>query len=357
MKFSVAPKDFKAALDLIVSASDQKDSGISSYLLIESLGKKAIQLSAAGLDISARRTFKASVSEEGGLCVSAKKFISIIKNLDEETTVKTETNDWLRITSGKYKARLPALNKDKFPAFPSTSSYPIKVDSVDFSSMIKSTAFAVTKEENRYALHGVKLEFKNGTGRMIATDGTRIVYNEKPVKGTLDTLLPKRSLDYLTKLPKGILSIGEDTNHLFFQLEDLLVVARKVVGTFPDYKQVTEFKTDKEISFALEDLKKTIKRVTEASDSKVNAVTFELSKDSLKVSTVSAEMGEAEDEIEADYQGKEVKIALNSEYLKDFLAATDSTNLYLNFKDANSPLNFNFGDSSYSLMLMPMRIN
>src|SRR5437868_8302747 len=280
MKFSLDNKKLKEALNLVASSVDHKHP-ILSYIFIESLDKNTLRFSATNTSITTQRICEATVTEEGSICVKAEKFYNIIKNLETEVDVKTDKNDWVKIKSGTYNGRVGAIAGDRFPELPEASNYNINIEAEDLASAIKSTAFAVTNEETRFSLYGIKLEIHGGLARMIATDGSRIAYIEKEVDGDLDTLLHKESLNYLTKLPKGNLEIGEEQNHLFFKTNELTVATRKITGSFPDYKSVINFDTPNSIQVPLETFKKILARAKQTATDRVSAIKFTVTKNHL----------------------------------------------------------------------------
>jgi len=70
-------------------------------------------------------------------------------------------------------------------------------------------------------------------------------------------------------------------------------------------------------------------------------------------------MGESEDSIEIDYDGDALAIGFNAQYLLDFLKATGSGEVKLEFKDGQSAGQMRPAESEdykYRYIVMPMRI-
>ena len=82
-------------------------------------------------------------------------------------------------------------------------------------------------------------------------------------------------------------------------------------------------------------------------------------KTKLRVSSSSTETGESEDSIETDYNAEPLAIGFNSQYLLDFLKATDSESVRIEFKDSQSAGQLRpegVEDYKYRYVVMPMRI-
>ena len=355
MKFTIDnPKQFKEILDLVVAATDGKDFGNLSYVLIKS-NDGVLEMFGTNLDLSVKQVFEADIQVEGSICVKAKKFLNIIKNLTEKVTIKKEANDWVSITTKGSKFRLAGTSDEQFPTMPEIGDIDVTVQTSTLSKMIKATAFAVTNEETRFALYGVKFTVEDGVAKMVATDGHRISYIEDEAVGEIDVLLPKNCLNHLTKLADGEVEISSTVNHLFFRQGETVISARKTVGTFPAYESVVDFATDKTAKVNSEDFKNSFKRVIVMADDKVNALKMSFKDSELVMSTVTAEMGEGEDSIAVDYDNVDCVVSINSTYLADFITSYGEKEIEIFFTDGSSPVKFGRAEGNYKYVVMPLR--
>jgi DNA polymerase-3 subunit beta len=99
--------------------------------------------------------------------------------------------------------------------------------------------------------------------------------------------------------------------------------------------------------------------VAQFADERSRAVRMKMDKGELKLSASSTETGESEDSIETDYNGEAITIGFNAQYLLDFLKATGSGEVRLEFKDAQSAGQLRPGEGDeykYRYIVMPMRI-
>ena len=91
------------------------------------------------------------------------------------------------------------------------------------------------------------------------------------------------------------------------------------------------------------------------------AIRLKLDKNEIRISSSSTEAGESEDSIETTYTADPMTIGFNSEYLLDFLRASNGGEVRLEFKDAQSAGQMRPEDGSddgfkYRYVVMPMRI-
>ena len=77
----------------------------------------------------------------------------------------------------------------------------------------------------------------------------------------------------------------------------------------------------------------------------------------ITITTSSADLGSAMEEMDAKYEADSLEIGYNFRYLLDILAQIKGENVQISFSDAMSPaVLHDAGDSSAIYVLMPMRI-
>jgi DNA polymerase-3 subunit beta len=100
-----------------------------------------------------------------------------------------------------------------------------------------------------------------------------------------------------------------------------------------------------------------LRRVALLSSERSRAVKFELSSGLLKLSSNNPDLGEAEEEIDVDYEGEALTIAFNARYLMDCLAACAAKEIRMGFQDELSPCQLVPTTDDDSLaVVMPMRV-
>ena len=232
---------------------------------------------------------------------------------------------------------------------------------------------------------------ENGTAKMVTTDGHRLAYIEReagvPGDQTMDALIPKKALTELTKISRGAegeVSFGEDTNHIYFEVDGRLLITRKLSGSFPNYEMVIPKDNDKTVEFDLEEMKRTVARVALMADERTRSVRMTIKDGEIEVEAESSEEGEAKERVAADYSGEAVQIGFNSQYLQEFLnnvsagetaeveteqetdgekvkvkESAGSPRIKFEFKDSNAQTLMTIAGNSdyeYKYIVMPLRI-
>ena len=325
MEFTIKQNVLREELNFIQGVVERKTTiPVLSNILIESIGENEIRIVGTDLDVTIRCDAEAEIKKPGAMCVQAKKLFDIVRALDPgDVHFKKEDNEWVTMKCGKANFRLAGVNREQFPEIPQFKSTPMKLPAEVFNYFIQNTAFAITNEQSRFTLSGAKFIVGDGVAKMVTTDGHRLAYVERAVEteGSMDTLVPKKALLELQKITRGTedISFGEDPNHIFFQTDGRLLITRKLNGNFPNYEMVLPKDNDKIVTFDLDDMKKSVRRVSLMSDDRNRSIRLTVRDGEVELTAQSAEEGEGSEVVPADYTGEEVTLGFNWQYLQDFL--------------------------------------
>jgi len=330
--------------------------------------KDTISIRATDLEIGTLGHYKANVTAPGAVTLNARKLFDIIRELpDEEIHLKKEENNWITLKCGKSKFRLPGLPPEDFPPMPEYSDKPLlEFDGKILKEMIRKTFFSVSPDETRQALNGLLLESEGDSVNLVGTDGHRLAMITRPVKSnvakgeSLSFLLPKKALSELLKLMEdedATFGFSSQENHLAFICANQVIVARKIDGKFPNYRQVIPADNNLKAKANKNDLTHALKRVALLADEKSKMVRFEIRKGNLTLVSDNTDLGAAVEEMPIEYEGEEVSIGLNARYVLDILNAIEADSVTLNLKDQNHSCLFTVADDDqYKTIVMPMRL-
>jgi DNA polymerase III subunit beta len=205
---------------------------------------------------------------------------------------------------------------------------------------------------------------------MVATDGHRLAFVEKTgealasVTGEKKTLVPRKALSELQTLLANsddeFVEFADDEQTLFFRIGGRTLTSRKLTGQFPNYEAVMPRDNSKFVIVRATDLGSSIQRVAQFADERSNAIKMRLEQNELKISSSSTDSGESEDTIETPYQFDPIMVGFNAQYLLDFLKVSGTSEVRLEFKDAQSAGQIRPEDAAddfkYRYIIMPMRI-
>jgi DNA polymerase-3 subunit beta len=332
---------------------------------LESIGK-TINLTATDLEM----TIKCSISdidvdEQGSITIPAKKFIDIIRELpNSEVKINIDEKNLINIRCDKISYKIMGLPKSDFPPIiePKKEAIQLKLNQGMFKDMIKKTIFAVSPDESRKTLTGVYFILEEGNIKLVGTDGHRLAFIKNSIgksDKTAKIIIPTKVLNELVKI------MGEDNdieisildNQIIFKLKDIVISSRLIEGQYASYEQIINRVFDKKVRVNRENLLKAVKRVSLLAVDKVNAVKIKTEESKLLMSATAIDIGEAEEEIDAEYKGEEAAIAFNSKYVMDVLKVLEKESVDIELKDsASAGLIKSVGEDNYLYILMPIRI-
>jgi DNA polymerase III subunit beta len=342
---------------------------LSNYLF--EAGGDRLSLTATDLDLSLRTACAAKVKKEGSCTIPARKLHDYVKLLpDADITIKLLENHWVSIRCGRSNTKMVGMARSNFPSLPAfPTAGVVKIPAGVLRQMIAKTTFAIATEESRYTLNGALMVLKPESITMVATDGHRLAHIERSgekfegISGEMKTLVPKKAMDEIKSLLDSTdvetIEFAKDESTLFFRIGPRLLTSRQLTGQFPNYEAVLPKDNNKSITVNCEDLTGAIQRVAQFADERSRAVRMKMEKGELKLSASSSETGESEDSIETSYNGDSVTIGFNAAYLIDFLKATGSGEVRMEFKDAQSAGQLRPAEGEeykYRYIVMPMRI-
>jgi DNA polymerase-3 subunit beta len=371
MRFVIQQSTLKEELDLAQSIVERKNMiPVLTNVLIESTSPETIRISATDLDVTIRAEVAVDeISEEGAICVQARKLFEIAKLLpDGPVTFTKQDNDWVTVETTTSTFKLPGIARETFAELPTFKATPFTVPAKRLNALIQQTIFAITQQEGRYTLSGAKFEVTKKRTRFVTTDGHRLALAEtadgvKPAGDeTLDVLIPRKTLAELSKVCasfEGDVALGADDNHLYFQIGRRSIASRMLAGQFPNYEMVLPKDNSNVAIFNRNDLSRAIRRALVMADDRSRSITLTIAPDQTLITTQSPEEGELREVLAAQLQGEGLTVGFNGEYVQDFLNATNAEEITYHFKDENTQGEFRpvtTSDDLYKCIIMPMRI-
>ena len=369
MQFSVSKSSLLKELNLLQGIVEKKSTiPILSNVLIETADSK-ISFVATDLDVSLQTECPAELSGTGAVVLQARKLFEIVRNLpDAEISFTKEDNDWVKIVCASSQFRIVGQAKEHFPSTPRSEKGGVVIPASVLNGLITRTVFAITQEESRYALNGALLMLSDGKLQMVATDGHRLalaasqIEQSSDLDETLKVIVPKKALIELGKLTAGSddnLELSRDENHLYFEIQNRNLTSRMLAGQFPNYELVLPKNNDKSVTLNVDKITQAIRRAALMADERSHGVKVDLAGNQLSITSQSADVGEAREVIPIDYNGENLSIGFNAQYLLDFLGVVGTDEVLFEFKDEQSPaLMRPAGDeqSNYKYVIMPMRL-
>lgn len=133
-----------------------------------------LQLSAFNYEISARHHIEAGIDEPGTALVLGKLLADITKSLPAEKTYLSTDGSTMTINSGKSTFTMQLMPDAEYPDLPVVPAKLGQVDAPTFIQAVTQASVAVSREENRPVLTGVRMQFDGDKVTMTSTDRFRL---------------------------------------------------------------------------------------------------------------------------------------------------------------------------------------
>ncbi len=346
MEFVINKSDLVRELQTVTGVVEKRATlPILANLLIEAEGS-GLQVGASDLEVTIRGSATAKVSKPGSVTLPAGKLHDIARSLpDADVQFKLLDRNQVSISCKRTRYKISGQPRDEFPSFPEIdASKGIKLPGNVLNSMIERVAFAITTEDPRYSLNGALFMLKGGKLTLVATDGHRLAFVERPVEiegpnRELQVIVPRKALAEISKMTADMGSedeviFGKADNHVFFVVGEHKLTSNVLEGNFPRYENVMPKTCGTALSIPTDEMASAVRRVSLlASDRMGRAVRLSLAAGKLELFS-RTEMGEAQETIELEYDGPEMSIGFNARYLLDYLNVVGSANVKLELNPA-----------------------
>lgn len=327
---------------------------ILSHMLVKA-GAGMLSLYATDLEIGLVTTCPARVGEPGALALPVAKFLALVEQFPDADVSIVLSGQQVVVQCGAFRSRLQVLSADEFPETPKVEGTSSTLDMEVVHQLIACTRYAVAELSNRHLLRGALLTLTGGVAAMVATDSKRLALATRSRTGPdMSAIVPAKTLDALSNQGSvGDVEFTIGVQHLFFQMDNRLLISRTFDGEYPKYERIIPRDNDKIITVDKEALAAALRRITLVSEES-RAVYFDISAEGIELSSSSAEVGSANERVVAGYDGTPLKVCINGTYVLDFLNAALGQTITLALKDIRSAMLLTDG-SDHIAVIMVMR--
>lgn len=367
MRFVISREALIKPLQLVAGVVERRQTlPVLSNILLVAEGN---QLSLTGTDLEVELIGRVELDEPataGSVTVPARKLMDICKSLSDDSRIEMElSGQKMVIKSGRSRFSLSTLPAAEFPNVEdSPQAMQLTLPQAALRHLIDQTGFSMAQQDVRYYLNGMLLEVRDGTLRTVSTDGHRLATALSDVEVSADTqhqiIVPRKGILELARLLQGgdsLVSLVIGANHIRANVGDFTFTSKLVDGKFPDYQRVIPRNGDKILLGDRLELRQVFSRIAILSNEKYRGVRLSLTNGMLQVMANNPEQEEAEETVAVDYEGGNLEIGFNVNYLLDVLSILNSDVVRFTLSDPNSSaLIEGFEESDLTYVVMPMRM-
>ena len=341
-----------------------------------------LTLSSFDYDVSALAKIGVTTTAPGSALVSGRLLAEISRSLPGKPVQISSDGGRAVLTCGSATFNLLTMPEDEYPALPVMPPAAGTVGSDAFATAVSQTAVAAGRDDTLPSLTGVRIEIEGDTLTLISTDRYRLAVRELrwsparpdlsaavlvPAKALTDTarsLTTAAEVSIALALPGDAaaagLQVGGD-GMIGFEAAGRRTTTRLLSGEFPRYRTLlpSTVRATAEVSTSL--LAESVRRVALVAE-RNTAVRLSFTAGQLTLEAGTGDEAQADEVIEAGFDGEDLTIAFNPNYLLDGLTAMDSDTTQIAFTEPGKPALLtgkpaNDGQPDYRYLLMPFRLN
>ncbi len=325
-------------------------------------------LTLTGTDLEIQLVCKIEITEmaQGSITVPARKLLDLCRLLPIKADIQIEQKEGkIKITSNRSRFTLSCLPSDQYPEFiESDMDKHFSINAGKLKKALEKTTFCMANQDVRYYLNGLLLNISNKSFKLVASDGHRLsIYEDsldEPTGYDARITLPRKGVLELYRLLDNSdmnLNILFSASNIKVSMGNLIFSAKLVDAKYPDFSKVFEQTFYETISIQKQEFKDSLTRVAVLANEKFRGVTLYIGPENIKINTHNLEHDEGEEEVAAVYQGEELSIAFNAQYLLDALSNIDSDAVILTIANNLSTCFIDEAkQAEYRFIVMPMRI-
>lgn len=370
MKFSIDRSDLMRCVSHVQSAVEKRNTiPILANVRMEAKDG-GLTLATTDMDMEINETVNAVIEQPGSTTVPAHTLHDIVRKLPDGASVTLTLEpggNIMTVKAGRSVFKLSCLPVNDFPSL-NSGELPTEfsLSAADLRTLIDRTRFAMSMEETRYYLNGIYLHEAEQNGikvlRAVATDGHRLARFEMPLpagaEGMPGVIISRKTVNELRKLideAADKVKISLSGSKIRFAFDHIVLTAKLIDGTFPEYDRVIPKGNDKVVEIDPKLFTSAIDRVSTISDGKSRAIKITMAGKTMTLSANSPDAGSATEEVEIQ-NDHDMEIGFNAKYLLD-ITQLMAGGCRLTLADAAAPTIIQDTDDDSTLyVLMPLRV-
>ena len=308
-----------------------------------------VELTCSDGSLTIEYTNAADVREPGQAVLPGRLLTDLIRKLNGGTTeISVQNMKQAQIRCQRTRSNLSVMNADEYPEMSRLKTgVPVKIPQNVLKNMISHVIFAIATDESRQILTGSLLEVSRNEARMVALDGFRLALQktfqpfELPEeKDSVRAIIPGKVLLEMSRILQdddSFCTLLLDQGRMQCSFANIRMSSVLLAGEYIDYRRIlpSSFSTQAKANrIAVQDA---IERASlMAREGKNNLIKMSFKPGTLRI-TSNAELGDVEEEIEADLTGENIDIAFNAKYLIDVIRNDWEDELHMHFNSNVSP--------------------
>jgi DNA polymerase-3 subunit beta len=346
MKFLISRLELNDLINRVQGiVSIRPSTPILGTVLLEAVNNELI-LTTTDMTVGIRCFTETKVLEEGKIALPMKKFAQLVRELTSANLEVTCHHNVCEFVADASRFKLNGVHSAEFPALPSfegavtfTMSQPVLKD------MFFRTAFAVSKEDNRYVLNGVLLQVANSVATFVATDAKRLsrahVAINLPADVTGAYSIPLKAIEEilrnLTEDSEDQVIISLLPDRIAIEAHHVTIVTKLLQGDYPDYNQLIPTTCEMVLRVHREEFTSILRQISLFTTERSPSIRFTFEEGQLQLTKNDAELGGGAVSMPVEFYRERLDIAFHPTAFLDALRHCREEVITLGIIDAYNP--------------------
>ncbi len=322
-----------------------------------------LTITGTDLELTIKVSVPVGMESAGSTVIPARLTADIVKALPAGSVDMELANDNVAISAQRSQFSVRPMAVADFPTIGSPSSEPFVLPGSTMSAALGQVVRAASTDEARQQLTGVLIVSEDDAVRMVATDSYRLAVRDLD-EGVLlgagqQVLVPARALNEVQRLVggEGDLKVYLGENDVVFEIGDVQLTTRLIAADYPNYRNLLPSSYPNVATIGREALLDALRRVRLLAQGGATPVRIQLEQDHVVLSAITTDVGEASEQIDANFEGEPMTVAFNPDYLAAGVDAVDGDEVRLAVVDPMKPAVLRgVGHDEYLYLLMPVRV-
>lgn len=348
MRIQLTSSDLNSGMSTVSRALSARPTNAAYEGVLMETADNGVLLTCTDGEMTIKTTVPAIIEEEGCALLPAKLLGDLAHRLEGMVTIKLDDGGRATITAPFSSTRMVALEAADFPDIKDVKGDNVTTLPADqMRRAVDRVLFALSTDDSRKILTGCLMETCREEVRFVALDGFRLglqrivaVHDLPQGQDSRSTVIPGRVISEICKiLPDENIPVSFHctASQLMLCFGGTRVYSTLLTGEYINYRQILPTAWLTSVKIRRDLFADAIERAgLIAREGKNNLLRLHIDESGMHI-TANAEMGNANEEIEIDFEGAALDIAFNARYLSDVIRCLDCDEVCMRFNSNVSP--------------------
>lgn len=320
-------------------------------------------LTGSDLDLTIVVGMDVAGQEDGVTVVPAKLIADVVRSMSPGAVEFELAGTDVQLSGGRSQFTLRTMPAEEYPQLPETGEHGVTIDAGEFLHALRQVVRAASSDDARPILTGVLMAAEGDGIRVVATDSYRLSVRDlagtNPLGEATSILVPSRALTELGRLAQQSeqLELHLGARDASFRIGETRLTTRLIDGEFPNYRGLIPSNQPNTLLVDRAALLEAIRRVRLLAQEST-PIRLAMSSEGLELVAMTQDVGQAREWLDASYEGTELTVAFNADYLFDGVDVAPGEQVRLESVDALKPAVLRSPDHpEFLYLLMPVRVS